>query len=540
VTTQSAEHLDPEAPVQGGQNPLIAINVFSRYGSMAITMVVGFLLTPFLIHAIGKTAYGLQSLSYQALEFTAMLALAVGISYERIAAAYYARGEYDRMNATLSGGLILSLAIACIIALATDFMVIFADTLFDLEVELQSTARWVLLIFGTGAMLQIINGVYQAPVFMTQRLYAESLGSLLSVVLPAAIVVPLFMFGHPSIITWVALSVGARLAVQWCFVIPLGRRGLHQLNIRLFAAGARKEMGELVNFGGLALVGKLGVLLFYATDSIMISHLNELGLDDVTNYNVAQRWFPQISMLASGLVWILGPAMTTQVAMKRFDELRTTVTKVTRYCFIILAYPSLLLILYSEPFLRYWLKSAFVPESVGVMRVIMCALLAGSAGLVSMEALYACRKIRKAVIATLIGGVLNVVLSIALVKVGGMGLLGIAVGSLVSLLLLQVVCMPLLLCHEISLSYSVLMRGALRALSGAIPLVGACLVLHYAWKPESLPQVFVQFLLCGLVYAPSAWFISMTASDRCELVSATRTAWTSYRDRNRPAQGGAS
>jgi len=492
----------------------VAGNTASRYVAMAVTMVISLLLTPFLIRSVGKPAYGLQSLSHQALDFVTLAAAAVAISFDRLAAAHYARRDFDRMNATLSAGLTLSIVVSVGVVLLTALTASFAGTLFDLPAELVPTARWVLLIFGAAAACYIVNAVYRSPVFITNRLYLDSFGNMMAVMGAASLVVPLFVFGRPSIVTWVALSVGARLAAQWFFIIPLARRGLGRLRIRLFAPGSRAAMRGLASFSGLSLIGGLGTLLYHATDSIMISNLDELGIAQVANYNVAQRWYPQLHMIAAGFVGVLGPYMTAQAAVGNRDGLRGTVTRAVRHCYIILAYPCLLLTIYAEPFLRHWLTDAFVMESVPVMRLVMVSLLVGGVGIVSQETLYACHRIKRLVVVTLIGGVLNVPLSIVLVKYAGLGLTGIAVGSLVSLFLRDALCSPFLLCRVLSLRCPLLLRGMLRALAGALPLVAACLLVRRLWTPGGLPGLLDQFVLCGLAYAPSVWFISLTGDDR--------------------------
>jgi O-antigen/teichoic acid export membrane protein len=519
---------EPSAP-----DRRVARDTVIRYLSMSIVMVVSFLLLPFLLRHIGKPAYGLQALAHQSLEFVAMLAFSIGISYDRIAASHYSQGEYERMNAVLSAGLTLSILVGVTIFAAACLIAAFAHVLFDLPSDLVQPAQWVVVIFGIGAALQIISHVYRSSVYMTQRLYLDSIANMMSILVPAAIVIPLFTYWRASIVIWVGLSVAARLLSLWTIVIPLGRRGVPQFEIRLFAPRARREMRELVHFGGLTVIGSLGALLYYTTDAIMVSNLNELGIQQVVNYNVAQRWYPQISMFASSFVLILGPAMIAKFAADQFDTLREMVTRATRYCFTILAFPCVLLFIQAEDFLRLWLGSAFVMESVPVMRVIMCALVMSGAGIVSREALYASRKIRGAVLATLLGGVLNIVLSVTLVKVGGMGLLGIATGSLISLFLLEVLCLPYFLCRHLSLGYGALLRGALRALLGAVPLVAACLLLRHVWTPTSLLQIVAQFALCGLAYLPSIWFVSLTKKDRQDLqatLADAKVAWQQRRD----------
>jgi len=525
------DEYDTAIPELAAPSQRVALDTVSRYISMSITMVVSFLLLPFLLRHIGKPAYGLQALAYQSLEFITILALAVGLSHDRIAAGYYAQGNYDRMNAVLSAGLQLSILLAIVIATATALVAAFAHVLFDLPADLVRPTRWVLAIFGTGAAIEIVSSVYRSPIYITQRLYLRSIASLFGVLIPAAIVIPLFLFWRASIVLWVGLSVAARLLMLWTIVIPFGRRGISKLKIRLFGPGARHEMRELAHFGGLTVVGSLGALLYYATDSIMVSNLDELGIQEVVNYNVAQRWYPQISMFASSFVCILGPALIARVAVNEFDKVRAIVARATRYCFIMLAAPCLLLAVQADHFLRLWLGPAFSPESVAVMRVIMCSLLMSGAGIVAQETLYASRRIGGAVLTTLLGGVLNVILSITLVKVAGMGLLGIATGSLISLFLLQVICLPYFLCKHLSLGCSVLLKAAGRALLGATPLAVACLLFRYLWTPASLPQIIVQFALCGLAYLPGIWFLSLVKEDRVDLWKALATAKARWSER---------
>jgi O-antigen/teichoic acid export membrane protein len=272
---------DTSTPEPTVPDQRVAFDTVSRYLSMSVTMVVG----------------------------------------------YYAQGKYDRMNAVLSAGLILSILVALTIAAATALLAIFAHVLFDLPSHLILPAKRVLLIFGAGSAIHIISSVYASPIYITQRLYLRSIANAAGVLLPAAIIIPLFIYWRASIVVWVGLTVAARLLAHWTIVIPFGRRGISEIKIRLFAPGARREMKELVQFGGLTVFGSLGSLLYYATDSIMISNLNELGIQQVVNYSVAQRWFPQISMFASSFVLIMGPAMIAKVAVGQFDTLRSMVVR---------------------------------------------------------------------------------------------------------------------------------------------------------------------------------------------------------------------
>jgi hypothetical protein len=134
-------------------------------------------------------------------------------------------------------------------------------------------------------------------------------------------------------------------------------------------------------------------------------------------------------------------------------------------------------------------------------------------------------------VATLCGGGLNIVLSIALVKVGGMGLMGIALGSLVSLFFLEAICLPYFLCRALSIDGRLLLLGALRALLGAVPLALGCLLLHHVWTPTRLLHILAQFAVCGVIYAPAIWFISLTQTDHEDLRKTLQSGMAACRAR---------
>lgn len=508
----------------------IAINTAGRYVSIVISAITAFFLTPFLIHSVGKAAYGLQALSGQAVQFISLAATAVSLSYDRFAATAYARGDTGKMNAVLSIGLRLSLVSASALFLAALVTALFARSLFGLPPELVRDARLVLAILGASAACHIVNGVWKAPLFITQRFYLESVGSIIAYVGAAAGVVVLFHLVGPSIVLCVLLFAGLRVGMEWCCVIPLARRALPDMHVTLRAPWTRRDFIGILSFSGLNFLAQAGSLLYYATDSIIISNLHELGIAAVTDYNVAQRWDPQIRMVITSFVGVLTPLMTNDAATGNLLRLRNTILRGTRYSLLLALLPCVVLSVLAEPFFHFWLKSAFSPVSVDVMRVILVGLIVSIPGLVGYEALYATGRLALAVVATLGGGILNVLLCVVLVKVAHLGLLGVALGSVISIFLVNGVCIPLLVRRATGLALSHFFGGGCaRAILGAVPLAAFALLLRRLWVPSSLVVVLVQAGLSALAYAVCVWGISLTGEDRSKVRRAVRSLLASAR-----------
>jgi O-antigen/teichoic acid export membrane protein len=501
----------------------IAINAASRYGATAFRTLVILILTPYLIREVGIVFYGLQSLAGQALQFVALASTAIGVSYDRFATEKYARNDIDGMNSALSVGLLLSLGSAFLYAICTVIVAFNAKLLFDLDDALVPTARTVFLITGFAATAHMLYKVWLAPVFITQRFYLDAIASIIASSMSLVSVWIAFQYLTPSIVIWVIITSLLRIGVEVLFIMPFCRKALPEVQPRLHKISSRAQIKEMTGFSALSLLGGLGHLLFYATDSIMIANLDELGTEDIAYYSVAQRWDPQIHFLILSFVSVLAPIMVTDAARGNFDRLRNTYTRATRYCLILGMYPCLVLAIFSEGFFRHWLGESFVEICPPIMRLILMSLLLSIPCIVGYEILMAKRAIGKVVFGGLLGGLCNIVLSVFLVKQCNMGLLGIAVGSVTTMFITQSVLIPMMVRSHVKLSLKEFFwLGCAKAVVGAVPMVVVGILMVLYWPAQSLVMILFQMALCGLVYAAGVWTLSLDTRDRRKVSSAAR------------------
>ena len=511
----------PGPEVVGSIERRVAVNTGSKYAALLITVGVRILLTPFLIHSLGKMLYGLMTLSNQALQFLTLASSSMTLSYMRFSTAAYARGEYDRMNAVLSSGFLLSLGAGSLFAAGTVLLAFAAGTLFDLPPELITPARFVIVITGASTVFSIVTGVWGSALFTKQRFYVESITSILANLCAAVGVVIAFHVGEPSIIVWAMLSAGARAGARLLYLIPAAKRALPQMRINLMRLAGRAQLRNMMSFGGLNLLGKLGYLLYFATDSILIANLSELRPEQITEYSVAQRWVPLIGGVIAALGTALTPVMTADFAVGNMDRVKETVLRGTRYSVILGLYPCLLLTVFARPFMLVWLGPDFVESSAALMQVIMMGLALSAPGIIGFDALVASGKIGRATAATLMGGVANVGLSILLVKTTNLGLMGLAVGSVTAVCAVNAVIVPYLVCRYTGLTCGPMIRHAyITPMLGALPVLPAALAIRLFWEPANLFVIMLQFALCGVAYAGGVWLFSLTTADRDKIRAA--------------------
>jgi O-antigen/teichoic acid export membrane protein len=474
---------------------------------------------PFLKGTIGPKLLGLRTLAMQALQFVALLSHGVSVSFKRFATAHYARGEYKQMNEAASVGLIFSLLAAGIFITGTFVAVVFARQFFDLPVEIVTLARVVILITGLTMAFHVISGVWTTPMTVRQRMYLDSIASIISAVGAAVAVWIAFQFSSPSIIIWVALACGFRVGAELFFVIPMCRRALPQFKVRLRTDVPRQRVREIISFGALSFVGGLGHLLYFSTDSIIISNLDNLGVGEVFYYGVAQRWDPQVRTGITGFVAALTPMMTQFAAVGDMDRLRRVLVRAIRYSLILGALPCILLVAFASPFLGHWLGPDVAERSAPVMRLIMSCLLLSIPAVVGFAALLAVGRIAGAVWCTVVGGVLNIILSVFFGKILWMGLTGVALGSVIALAMTYWFAIPLLTVRHTGVPFGEYLRaGHARAFAAMVPLAAACALMRWLWEPSSMLWLAVHVVLCSLIYAVGVAVLGLTREDRAKLV----------------------
>lgn len=497
---------------------LIAINSAVKYLSLVVINILTFFLTPYLIRTLGPTLLGLKTLAFQALQFVGLAHTAMGISYERYAKLNFARGDLEEMNSNLSAGFLVSAVSAFLFATGSALLAWHADTLFGLSPDLLPVARRVFMLIGFTTSFLILTGVWETPCFVTERFYLLELGNLVCSLFAALAVVVVFEYWRPSIVAWVILSNGSLVVWRLLFIMPWAHRILPAFRLHGSLIRSSGQIRELMAFGGLNFVGGVGYLLYYASDSILISNLRELGPDQIVFYNVAQRWDPQIRMLVMAFVGTMLPLMTSLVSLKQTDRLHSVFLRGTRYSLLIGNLPALLLIGLAEPFLQHWVGADFARVSAPVMQLLMVQFMLCLPERMAYNVNIAYGRMGGPVVVALVGGCLNILLSIGLVKAFGMGLFGIALGSAAALLLVSYYAVLYAL-RLMGLNLGRwFQQGCGRALLCMLPLVVTLILLRWLWEPANLPIVFIQFGLASLVYGAGVWAVGLNAFERAQLL----------------------
>ena len=496
----------------------VAINTSTRYTSQLITIAIYFFLTPYLVSKLGATMLGLQVLSMQVVQFSLLCNSALSTGYSRYAMVSYSQGDYARMNELLGHGLVMT-GLLMLPSLSMVFgSAIFADVFFGLSGRIANYGRIIILVSGSATILGMFINVWETGTFLIERFYIREIGSVFSNLISAAGVIILFSFTEPSIITWIVLSSCTALVVRCFVVIPWSLHYLPQMKIYP-QFKAIKESRAMLTFSLASFLGSLGYLLYYATDSIIISNLKELGPDKIFPYSIGQRWDPFIRQILLSFLSALQPTMIGLFAAKHHMTLKRVLFRATRYAMLVGLLPCLIFFAFSNPFIRLWVGDAFVADSAPVMRCLLISVALSLPTIAGYEMLLAAAKIKQAVVATIAGGIINMILSIVLVKYAGLGLLGVAFGTMLTLSIKNSVYMPWLISRKLGVNLVEYIRATyLRPFLCILPSIFAALFFQLWPEPATWTLLLIQMAVCTSIYSCMVWAVGLSHEDRKKVV----------------------
>jgi len=503
---------------------LLAVNTVMAWFSMAGGAVIGFLLTPFLIGHLGEHVYGLYTLAASVATWSTFIALPLGTYAARYATEHFERNEGNALDRVMATSLALGLPAAAVLSLVVLYCAAHARGLFGVPPELEPRARRAILIVGSAGVAGIVVRVWEATVFMSRRFYLRSAGDLAARIVGALCVVGYFSFVGPSMGVWLALIAGLPLLVTVAIVVPLARRDLPLRLTRL--ALDRSEVRRALPFIGFVACSVVGILLFDSTDALVISRLPELGVSHLAAYDIGARWLKLIRTPLESFGLAMAPALVSMVARNDRDALAREVPARIRHTLLLAMIPIVALACVASPLVAHWVGASFVPRSVPVMWMTLASALLWTPAIYVNRVLIATTRLMPATIGLLFAGAINLIASIAFVRVAGMGLLGVSAGTLVATVLWSAFMIGQAAdACELSIGRcagEALLRPAL--ILPVLALVGRAIT--QVWVPRSLIETLGMLAVLGTMFAAIVVTVGLTGDERQQLFGEARRALT--------------
>jgi O-antigen/teichoic acid export membrane protein len=475
------------------------LNMLSNWAALLVSVFVGFFLTSYVIGHLGKTGFGIWTLTNTLLIYYTVLDLGITFALTRYVARDVGKKDYQGVNLTVNTTLVF-FSITGLIIFITSFWI--ANPLidfFNVELESQEDFGFLIFILGMSTSLLLIGNFFGLIIKAHEQfLIANFVNIVITLFRTALVVIFLNMdlglkgLGYANI-----ASAALNLILYYILCLKL----FPYLKFSFF--GARFETFKvLMKFGAATMVVEFAGILRFDLDNFVIGKW--LNLEAVGVFAVAgllMRYY--VTFLGSATITTFTPRFAYLEGKGDYDGLKKLYLKslsIGAFLSFGIATP---IMIYGEQFIVLWAGKDFL-EALPVLWLMTASFALAMAQSSSVAMMYALHKQQMFAIVSLVEGIVNVSLSIYLVP--KYGILGVALGTAIPMIFVKLILQPLYLTRIFDVPLTAYILTLLPPLVLAIIFGG---IPFYA--PHWIPQIHgyiglmlwsLPILLCfGLFYS---------------------------------------
>ena len=494
----------PSGTLASGKRRIVSNSVWNviGYGS---NMAVAFILTPFVIHRLGTTLYGIWSLVGEITGYMALSDFGMRVAVTRFAAHHSALGEGQELNRVLSTILFFSLLPLFLIVAVSGAIALQLPHLFSIPPAAVGAAQSSLVIAALTLGLAFPGMVFPGLLGGVMRYDLLNIVALVTVAIKATLIWGLL--SHTYGLVGVAIAEFIATMVSYILFWALARSQMPNLTIhwRLVDFGTLRS---LLGFSLAAFLQGIAIRVCYLSDNLVVGFV--LGPAMVGFYAVATSLVERSRGILTIITQLYAPLATKMNAQNKTRDLQRLFVSGSRMGLILLLPIVLGLAFLGTSFLRLWVGQEFAQRSAPVVTCIAAALLFAPIRITCLQIVYGLNRQRVNLYLALGEAAVNFLLSVILIR--HFGMLGVALGTLAATIPFEGVFIPWDTARLIGTSMRQYLKDVLvMPILVAIPLaawffVAGSMNLAYTWVSLILTAIvgMAGYVACVSVFGLNA------------------------------------
>jgi O-antigen/teichoic acid export membrane protein len=477
-------------------------NVSSSWFALGVNILVGVFLSPFILHRLGNTAYGLWVLAFSVTGYYGLFDLGIRSSIIRYVSTYTATSDQGALSRLINTSLAVYTAIGIVAMVATVVVSAYVGSLFRMPADFLPTAKVLFLLVGSAVALGFPAGVFGGILEGLNRFYFVNLTNLVSTLVRAVLIVFALHHGY-GLLTVAVITVTLPLlgsAVRAAIVLRI-------LPLRFGWSYIDKgSFREIAHYSSISFILMIAYKLRFKTDEVVISTF--LSVAAVTFFSNGDRLVDYTTEVVSSLAQIFVPMSGQSDAKGDMTHLRKILVAGNRACAFIVFPITATLIILGKSVITAWVGPRYVAASYPVMLALLIPSTFSLAQAASPRILYGMARHKSLAWVTGMEGIANLILSIVLIR--PFGIVGDALGTAIPLTCTTLFFMPRHLCKTLNVRLGTFLRETYSLpLLLCSPTVVALLLVRQWFFARTYAQVLLQIVIGLIPYAIGlAWAVS--------------------------------
>lgn len=497
-------------------------NILSNWGSIIIGVVVQFMMTPFLVHRLGDTQYGIWILIMNFTGFLGLFDFGLSGSVVKYVAEFKAKKDVEALNSVCSSSFFMYVTMGFAALIASVVIAFGFLPSFKIPLEEISSARWVTVIIGLQVFMSFLSVFFTGFMRGMQRYDHVAAISLTLFIIRSIIIVALVLMGYRlitlAIVQLASTTVGGAVRSLYVF------RKNPQLHLSPSLI-SREKLFMVVNYSFLLFLYYIAQRFIFLAGSLIIGYY--LAAAVIVFYSIPQRLVDELRtiVLATG---VFQPTISHLNAKGQNMMIQSVLLRGTKYSLMVVLPVAVAYIIVGDAFISLWMGPKYSAECYWVLVILTCAIVAHISQFTSIQILQGISRHGGTAYITVMEGAANLALSLLLVK--HYGIIGVAMGTLIPMLFFNIIVIPWYTCRVTGCSPTRYIGEGM--LLPSVPAVVFGLILHFASGAVRI-STWMEFILVLTpslcTYVVCAWYLCLSKTERVnrlkDLTAVVSTLW---------------
>jgi O-antigen/teichoic acid export membrane protein len=464
----------------------IAQNILSNWLALAVTTVVGFFLSPYVVHRLGNIVYGVWVIVSSLVSYMNLLDLGLQSAVVRFVSKGFAQENHQESSRTVSGALWIRFWISFAIICAGLLVSAEFHRMFAIPAALQQAARIAVLVSAVTVAANLWCGVFKGVLVALHR-YDLISGVLILQTCARAIGFILLLRSGFGILALVLWELGTSIAADTAIIVVCFRI-YPRLKIA-FGRPHRDILQKIWGYSSYVLLINVAVQVVYYTDNLVVGAF--MSPAAVTLYAIGGVVIGYARQIVASMTTTFAPLASTFEAEGKYDNLQRLLIHGTRASLVVSLPIEVALFFRGETFIRLWMGPQYAEPSAMVMKILLLSVVFSSANSTSGGVVFGMEKLKRVTLWAVLEAVANLTLSIILVR--KIGIYGVAWGTAVPSVIIEVLLWPSYVCRLVGIPvWTYLWQTWFRTTLAIVPFALACALAERFWPVHNMAIFFLQ------------------------------------------------
>jgi O-antigen/teichoic acid export membrane protein len=482
----------------------LASGFFFRFANTIATAVVSVVIMPFVVHSLGDRDYGIWTLVATFVGYYGVLELGLAAAVSRYLARSLGAKDEEDCNRVFNTSLRLYLGIGLLALIISGAIAAAAPLVCRTPAD--ASLFWkLILILGTSIALMFPTRVFKGLLEAHLRFDIAASVELLSLVLRTGLIFPVIYLGYGVVgLAWVTVLASLPAMV---LLVYYAHRELPFLHFdRKYWHGDTAR--SLFSYSAYSLIANLANILRFKVDVVVVARY--VSLVAVTHYRVGGVLTQYFFDLMSSMFGVFPSVFSRQEGARDFDGLKRTFFFASKCAICVSSFIGFGMLAWGKPFIVRWMGPRYFDSYLVLVLLVVGVTVSLWQG-PSVSLLYAISKHKFYAIFNSIEGVANLVLS--LVFVHRYGMYGVALGTLIPILITRIVIQPIYVCRVANIEYLEYARRSLRTLAFVALSLVIPVLLSIRFAAPNYKVLISLGIVSTVLYAIPLWLFELSGSE---------------------------